>query len=131
MCSVQSEAVARGNGEEVPLDCVEADQVYLANGILEAGELGLASVHVTLGEGECPSDGLAEATTDPNGIYVFSDLSNETYCVTINPLNPVNLALLVAGSWTYPNVDGAFTVTLTAGESKLDANFGWDFQFTP
>jgi hypothetical protein len=120
---------ASDDSDETPLGCVETDDGYAANGILEAGETGIAGVHITLGESACPSEGLAETVTVANGTYLFSDLSSETYCVTVNTLRPENLALFAPGAWTVPNQDGALTITLTAGESELDANFGWDFQF--
>ncbi len=90
----------------------------------------LAAQHlrVTLGEGACPSDGLAETSTDRDGTYSFRDLSSETYCVSIDPLLPLNLTLLSAGSWTTGNEQ---TITLTSGESELNADFGWDYQFSP
>lgn len=116
--------------DETPLGCIEAEG-YQANGILEVGEAGLAEVVVSLGEGACPSDELAESVTNAAGIYTFDNLESATYCVSINTLRPENLALLIPGSWTAPNTDGALTVTLAAGESKLDADFGWDFQFSP
>jgi hypothetical protein len=121
---------ASEDADETPLGCIETDDGYAANGILEAGETGIAGVHITLGEGACPSEGLAETVTEANGTYLFSDLNSQTYCVTIDTLNPVNLALLAPGTWTAPNEDGLLTITLTAGESKLDANFGRDFQFS-
>ncbi len=124
-------AVPEGEVSETPPGCVENDNGYSANGILEAGETGIAGVYVTLGEGACPSEGLAEAVTNDDGAYVFSDLESGTYCVTIDTLRPENLALLVPGAWRAPNDDGELTVTLTSGESKLNANFGWDFQFAP
>jgi hypothetical protein len=119
------------DADEAPLGCVESDDGYVANGILEAGESGIAGLRVTLGEGVCPSDGLAETTTDANGQYFFSDLNSETYCVTINTLSPENLTVLAPGMWTTPNEQGELSITLTAGESKLDANFGWDARFNP
>jgi hypothetical protein len=74
---------------------------------------------------------LAETATNDTGVYTFDNLESATYCVSINTLRPENLALLIPGSWTAPNSDGELTVTLAAGESKLDADFAWDFQFSP
>jgi hypothetical protein len=103
----------------------------LANGLLETGEPGIAGVVVMLGTGACPSTGLTTANTGVNGMYTFAGLGAGTYCVSVDFLDPTNETILIPGGWTYPNEDGAATVTISAGESKLDANFGWDYQFLP
>ncbi|MFN8376772.1 MAG: SdrD B-like domain-containing protein [Anaerolineae bacterium] len=92
VCDVSASETA-----DVPLGCIETNGDFAANGILEVGETGIAGVTVTLGEGACPSDGLAETLTDTDGTYTFRDLSSETYCVSINTLRPENLTLLSPG----------------------------------
>jgi hypothetical protein len=115
-----------------PAGCVKLpDGSLLANGLLEAGEPGLAGVVVTLGSGACPSTGLATANTDANGMYTFAGLGAGTYCVSVDALDATNETILIPGGWTYPNEDGAATVAIGAGENRLDVNFGWDYQFLP
>jgi hypothetical protein len=117
-----------------PEGCVSLpDGGYEANGVLEPGEPGLAGVVVMLGEGACPSTGTATATTGADGSYLFTGLGAGTYCVSVNALDPTNEAILVPGGWTSPPGDGlaGVTVSLEEGESNLEVNFGWDFQFLP
>jgi hypothetical protein len=127
LCKVPYETVA-----VPPEGCVKLpDGGLVANGLLEAGEPGLEGVEVLLGSGACPSTGLATTNTDANGMYTFGGLSAGTYCVSIDFLGATNEVILIPGSWTYPNEDGAMTVTIAAGENKADVNFGWDYQFLP
>jgi hypothetical protein len=113
--------------------CVAAEDGSLtANGLLEADEPGIAGVVVNLGEGECPATGLDSATTDEDGQYRFTGLAAGTYCVSVDPLDDTNTGLLVPGMWTYPVANvGSAAVTLTAGQTQGDVNFGWDYQFLP
>jgi inhibitor of cysteine peptidase len=127
LCKVPYETVA-----VPPEGCVMLPGGGLvANGLLEAGEPGIAGVVVMLGTGTCPSTGLATANTDANGMYTFAGLSAGTYCVSVDALGATNETILIPGGWTYPNEDGAVTVTIGAGEDRLDVNFGWDYQFLP
>jgi inhibitor of cysteine peptidase len=127
LCQVPYETV-----DVPPEGCVELPSGGLvANGLLEAGEPGLEGVLVALGAGACPSTGLATANTDAGGMYAFAALDAGTYCVSIDFLDPTNESILIPGSWTYPNPDGATTVTIGAGEDTLDVSFGWDYQFLP
>jgi hypothetical protein len=129
-------ALAGGEGG-VPLSpsagCVpDGSGGYRANGILEAGEPGIAGVLVTLGGGECPSTGLATATTGADGSYTFTDLTPGTYCVAVDPLEEPNASILLPGDWTAPAVgEGSITVTLGPGMQRTDVDFGWDYQFLP
>ncbi|MCB8982345.1 MAG: hypothetical protein H6659_00810 [Ardenticatenaceae bacterium] len=108
------------------------DGATAANGQLEVGEPGIEGVRVSLGEGECPADGIGTAVTDIAGNYTFAELSPGTYCVSVDPLDEQNQEILVPGQWTFPEVDlGETTVDLTAGSVISDVNFGWDFQFLP
>ena len=131
-------AVSEGEGDTEataapPEGCVTAAEGgFTGNGQLEVGEPGIEGVRVSLGEGECPADGIGTAVTDIAGNYIFAELSPGTYCVSIDPLNEQNQEILLPGQWTYPEADsGAATVELAAGDEQSDVNFGWDFQFLP
>ena len=129
-------AVAGGEGDAEPepsAGCIAiADGGFQANGLVEEDEPGIEGVVVSLGEGECPADGLDTATTDADGEYTFADLSDGTYCVSIDPLDETNTAILVPGSWTFPEPDvNSASATISEGESQTGVNFGWDYQFLP
>ena len=112
--------------------CIPDGGGYRANGLLETDEPGIEGVLVSLGEGECPSTGLATATTGADGTYVFNDLTAGTYCVTVDPLQEPNLSILLPGGWTAPAVEqGSVTVTLDSGIQRMDVDFGRDHQFLP
>ncbi len=108
---------------------------FQANGTLDAHEPPIAGVVVRLGEGECPSVGLAEITTIATDIsYTFSELDAGTYCVSIDSSEEPNASLLASGTWTYPERKAGSvgrTVTLESGQSLYDINFGWEFQTNP
>ena len=106
---------------------------YLANGVLEAGEPGLAGVVVALGAAACPSAGAATTTTAADGSYLFTGLVPGTYCVSVDALHPTNETILIPGTWTYPPGEGStsWTVILAAGEDNLGVNLGWDFSGLP
>jgi hypothetical protein len=127
-------------GPITPPGCIQVgDQVgaYQANGVLEANELPIEGIRVTLRQGDCSSTSLAgiedEVMTISSDLsYTFTGVKAGTHCVSIDALVEPNIAHLVPGGWTYPySTDGivAQTVTLTAGENKHDVNFGWDHQF--
>lgn len=119
--------------EAPPVGCVALPTGgFLANGLLEAGEPGLAGVVISLGEGACPATGLATTTTNPAGEYAFTGLAAGEYCVSIDAADEDNTAVLADGRWSFPAVDtGSTAVTLDAGETVGDVNFGWDFAFLP
>jgi len=124
------------NGSANPgANCVQVDNSYRGDGLMENDEPPIDGVKVTLGMGACPSTGLKETTTIATDLsYSFVSLEAGTYCVSIDPQNETNAGILLPGSWTYPSiVDGTVgsTVTLGAGENKFDVNFGWDYQFLP
>ena len=121
-----------------PAGCVEEDSPlgpYHANGELSTDESLIEGVVVALGEGECPSTGLAEYSTIVTDLsYSFSGLKSGTYCVSIDPQREPNFSILRPGVWTYPAITQdviSTTVTLAEGEYKGMVNFGWDFQFQP
>jgi CSLREA domain-containing protein len=115
-----------------PPGCIPIGDNYEANGILEAGEPGIAGVHVRLGEGACPAVGAGLATTDAGGLYEFTGLAAGTYCVSIDALSGDNVPVLIPGGWSFPVREVTVAqaeIALGAGEIRSDVNFGWDFQF--
>jgi len=124
--------------ETTPAGCVKEDTAlgpYHADGLLAVNEPLIEGVVVTLGEGACPSTGLAEQSTITTDLsFSFTGLKAGTYCVSIDPQREPNLAILRPGVWTYPAIEQGVistTVTLTTGEYKGMVNFGWDYQFLP
>lgn len=131
VCAV---AGGEGGGEIVPGTGCVADPAggFRANGVLDAGEPGIAGILVELGAGACPSVGLDSTTTDANGNFTFADLAAAVYCVSVNPLAEQNEPLLVPGEWTSAGAElGSVTVTVEAGATAADVNLGWDHQFLP
>jgi hypothetical protein len=121
-----------------PPGCVQEDSplgLYHSDGVLATDELLIEGVVVTLGEGACPSMGLAETSTIVTDLsYSFSGLKAGTYCVSIDPQREPNFSILRPGEWTYPIItEGivSITATLATGEYKGMVNFGWDYQFKP
>lgn len=118
-----------------PDGCVDDSALghYRANGVMDVHEAPIADVIVRLGEGECPSTGLAETVTVATDLsYSFTGLPAGTYCVSINAVE--EQSVLLPGLWTYPEVaDGTIetAVTLQDGQNVFDVNFGWDYQFLP
>jgi Ig-like domain from next to BRCA1 gene/SdrD B-like domain len=114
-----------------PAGCVPGPQGnYVANGVKDNGESGIAGVTVSLGAGGCPSSGLATATTDAQGAYIFNNLQAGTYCLSIDPSSGGNSQALQAGNWTYPAVGlNTQVVSLQAGQQANELNFGWSSQF--
>ena len=116
-----------------PPGCVVSTitDIYLANGILEPGEEGIKGVEVSLGNGLCPSSGLAVAMTESDGRYAFTGLAPGMYCVSANQSAYHQLSMLEAGAWTYPTGGegegvGSITIVLGAEEIRDNVNFGWD-----
>lgn len=120
---------------EMPAGCVLASSGGLtANGLHEAGEPGLGAIAVFLGEGVCPSIGLATQITRGDGYYSFDGLRAGTYCVSIDSLSASNAAQLLPGGWTAPRTSAAqagVTITIAEGERRNGVDFGWDYQFLP
>jgi hypothetical protein len=121
-----------------PAGCVNGPSAigpFHANGLQEANENRIQGVTVRLGNGACPSTGRAEAVTvDPDPSFSFAGLEAGTYCVSIDPFEPANQAALLPGVWTSPAVqegETGQTVILSEGETRVDVNFGWDYQFLP
>jgi len=122
------------SGQPAGLGCVAVgDGRYRADGAIEAGEVGFGGVMVTLGIGACPTSTTLQTATAPDGIYTFKNLAAGTYCLAVDPNIPQNAALL-PGGWTHPVLSAgatviSATVQVSAGEQKLDVNFGRDSQF--
>jgi hypothetical protein len=121
-----------GDQEAVPADgCVLANGSFQANGLLE-DEPGIEGVRVHIGEGQCPSEGIAIAVTNAEGDYNVSDLASGTYCLSVNATEVQNQDVLLPGRWTAPeNGIAESTITLGEGDAPQDVNFGWDYQFLP
>jgi len=91
-----------------------------SNGVQDSGETGISGVTVTLKTSAGAT--VATATTDANGRYLFSQLVAGSYTVTVSNL-PTGL------TQTF-DLDGKTTanttaVTLTAGQNRVDADFGY------
>ena len=123
---------------EPSVGCVEIEDsgFYRADGTLNFSEGRLADVTVTLAQGACPEDGrinaaavVATAVTDSTGLYQFTSLDEDTYCLFIDALSDDNINLLLPGDWTWPFPGvGLQGVLLDAGETLLEVDFGWDFR---
>jgi hypothetical protein len=119
-------------GDSIPLGCVALGDgmSYVANGILDAGEIGIPSMQVYLGKGLCPSEGLAVTETDSVGKFTFSGLDQGIYCVTVK--DPAR----TLGVWTYPKSDqgegvGYITVAVADAGNVENVNFGRDHIAAP
>lgn len=116
--------------------CVLSSNGFLANGIRDAGELGLGDTLISLGYGACGTvSEYLDAPANQDGSFMFSSLPAGTYCVTVDSLRSEN-SFLLPGQWTLPSdspgaAAASVTVTLTENEQKQNINFGWDSQFLP
>jgi hypothetical protein len=123
---------------KTPKGCMEDVSAlgnYHADGLMSIDEPLIEGVVVMLGEGKCPSTGMAEQSTIITDLsYYFTGLKAGTYCVSIDPQSEPNFSILRPGEWTYPAVEQGIigtTVTLYSGEYRGMVNFGWDYQFQP
>lgn len=92
------------------------------DGVQDPTEPGLAGVQVTLTGGAMPQ----QATTDANGFYIFPNLLEDVYTVTVNAAS----GDLATGTWLQTgDPDGGFdnqsTVNLAPGVDNLDQDFGY------
>ncbi len=102
------------------------------NQVYDGFETGWAGVTLHIGNGACPSTGLATAVTNANGVYSFNGLPSGTYCVSYSALTDGNDVILIPGGPTYPQrgSDGFYqTVTIAEGENLTNVNFGFAWQF--
>ncbi len=105
---------------------------FLANGLPEPNEEGIEGLAISLGEGECPSTGLATTETDANGEFGFAQLPAGTYCVSVDPLAVANGDILLPGAFSAPQGDfGEWTIAVEEGQVTTNVDFGWDFEFLP
>jgi|GEM_PF-818488 len=84
-----------------------------ADGVQDAGEMGIGGVEVTL---VYPDGSTATTTTDGNGFYVFTGLEPGDYEVIVGA-GPAGYSLTTGGS---------YNVSLGASENYMDADFGFD-----
>lgn len=124
--------------EIAPDGCVPASgsSGYIANGRLDQNEAGIGGVEVILGQGTCPSFGLATTRTEDDGLYLFAGLGSGVYCVSIDSSSSNNAATLHPGTWTYPGAGAlesivSTQVDLEPAEIQADVYFAWDFQLLP
>ncbi len=131
LCVVTNGTASRG--------CVETEEgsgFFRGNGTFDTNEVSLPGITVVLGQGACPpggiiavADRLATATTDDNGLYTFTGLDADIYCVSIDALSPENVDLLIPGNWTWPAPGtGRQGIRLAGGEVREAVDFGWEFQ---
>jgi len=117
--------------------CVETAEdsgIFVGDGTLNFGELGIPGLTVILSDQACPEEGaiaasdvVATATTGDDGVYNFPNLDGGTYCVAIEAFDEANVEILIPGDWTWPAPGvGRLTVFLDGGESLLEIDFGWD-----
>lgn len=101
------------------------------NGARDQGEPVIAGVIVQLATGACPGTVQAQTTSTANSpSYAFQGLNAGDYCVVVDAGSPQNTAILGQGSWTVPpepTAIAAVPVTLNAGETRGDLDFGWTF----
>lgn len=113
--------------QDAPPGCIPENNLgrYVANGVLDAGEAGIAGAKVSLGIGACPSSGLAEVRTDENGRFTFSGLLPSRYCVSAEIGGSHLQGAVEPGIWTNP-ASGMQEIALGLGEQRGEVNFGWD-----
>ena len=118
-----------------PEGCVDkAGGGYIANGIFEAGEEGIAGVTVRL-EIDC-SYGAFTTVTDANGYYSMSftvpkdsGVVQQRVCLSIDAVSNGNDAVLIPGGWTYPAYGASVLYDVVIPVEQTNTyNFGWDFQ---
>jgi hypothetical protein len=114
--------------------CVIADGQTRPDGVESPAEPGLEGVLVQLGEGACPSFGLAESFTGANGTYLFPSLSARTYCVSVDPNVGPNAQILGSTPWTHPGYGlgiRQISVSLQAPNETRLVSFGRAAEIPP
>jgi LPXTG-site transpeptidase (sortase) family protein len=130
--ATSDEGASDTDGESIPLPIAGAtlsDQVWNdtnANGVLNAGELGIGGVRVYIDFDNSNTYTIGEpnALTDASGIYSLTGLAAGTYAVR------VDTTTLPAGSVPTYDLDGTTTpneasVTVTASQVRTDLDFGY------
>lgn len=131
ICFINTDGTASAGCEEI-----EDSGFFRGDGSLNFNDGRLADITVILLSGGCSADGsinpaniLATAVTDSAGLYRFTGLEADTYCVAIDALSDDNVDLLIPGDWTWPFAGvGRQGVFLESGEELLEIDFGWDFR---
>ncbi len=121
--------------DSLPLGCVlNGDQIW-TNATYDPGEPGIPNAIVTLYHNACPPSVPSRAIpTGPGGVYSIYMVSPGTYCVAVDPLEPMNLPIFLPGNWTYP-VESAGqtiamqTIVVDANTITGHVNFGWWYKF--
>lgn len=110
--------------------------IFIADGSFDVLETGLSEITISLAKGACPGDGtlpsatavIETAVTGEDGIYLFEDLEEGTYCIFMDALSAENVDFLIPGNWTWPGTGvGQYSFILDPGEQALDLDFGWDY----
>lgn len=108
-------------------------QVYIDannNGAQDPDEQTIAGVTLNLGTGACPGTTVSQTvSTADNPSYQFANLNAGDYCVSIDPTQPQNAAVLGVGTWTVPQAaQGTITQAVKLNKkAKSGVNFGWLF----
>ncbi len=97
------------------------------DGVQDSGETGLAGVDITI-SADIDSDGIPDyvqtVTTDGSGGYLFDNLPDGVYTLTVDPASlPVGLSQ--SGDPDSVN-DNMTVIGLSAGEDNLDQDFGYN-----
>ena len=113
-----------------PLKAAIGDQVWSdanGNGVQDPGEIGIGNVTLDLikagADGKCDAADatvVATTTTAGDGSYLFTGLAPGVYCVKVTDKNNVLTGQTLTGG-TNP----AGPITLVAGQTYLDADFGY------
>ncbi len=102
------------------------------DGVLDAGDRGEVGVLMTLTldyDGDGLADYVATDSTNASGVYSFGNLLPGAYTVTVDP-STLTGGLIGLGSGPTYDLDGTATahtaaLNLTAGQNRLDADFGY------
>ena len=102
------------------------DQLFVdndADGVFNAGDVGVADVDVVLTGPGLPPTG-ATISTDASGVYGFSDLALGTYTVAIDTSDPDYVAAF--GALVVSSTGGdSVTVTVASADHIDTVDFGW------
>ena len=122
----------------LPAGCIDrSNGSYGANGIFDAGELGIPGVTVKI-ELNC-NYGAFTAVTDANGFYTMSftvdanaGVSQQKICLSVDALSPANVGMLIPGGWSSPLIENSAVALIQRTipvETQNTISFGWDYQF--
>ena len=98
------------------------------DGVQDSGEGGLAGIAVTI-SADIDTDGTPDyqetVTTDGNGNYLFDNLPEGQYTISVDP-GTLPAGFDPAGIDPDGNRDNSSTISLAAGEDNLDQDFGYN-----